>query len=911
MARSRPAASASAGSLDEYATKRTFTVTPEPAPHAVPERTGPLLFVIQQHAARKLHFDFRLELDGVLKSWAVPKGLLIQPGEPHLAVPTEDHPLAYGSFEGVIPQGQYGAGTVIVWDCGIYSPDEDGDYAFHDRATAQQRVRDELAAGKVSLCLLGEKVKGSYALVRTKDKSWLLLKHRDARPMRAAWGDDMDRSVLTPYAVTNASNVVPTERLTFDKLIPNGPAEALPPKLAPMLAGLAEAPFGHRDWLFEPKLDGYRILAHVGLDGVKLRTRNGIDVTTAFPRIVDDLKTQLAIPMLLDGEIVVLRDGRPSFDALQDRVQLKVPADIEAAERTTPSVFFCFDLLHVLGVNLRNAPYADRRRYLGQCLVPTPRIQLVHAEADGEALYRAAVASGFEGMMAKRRSSLYVPGRRSDDWLKIKHMRSTEFVVGGYTEGKGARRDQFGALMLGVWDDGKLQPVGNVGSGFDDRALGSISALLAARRVNTMPFAVKPETSKPESQGKIFWTRPELVAEVRFAGWTDSGNLRAPVFLRLRNDVDPTTITRARAHERTAGPAVADGGSGGGGGSAASVDAILQQLSGTGTSLTLAINANRIRLTHLDKVLWPAHAGEKPLTKRHLLQYLARVAPTMLRHLADRPLTVIRMPDGINGEMFFQKHWDGSAVPPFVRVIELVGDEGNARKYVLCNNIETLLWLGQMGVLEFHVPHASVPAGAPARIDENDVFDRPDYVVFDLDPYIYSGKEAKGAEPEFNSRAFAKAREVAFNLRDILSAMSLQAFVKTTGKTGLHIFVPIERTITTDQARDVCRLVGEHLLRKHPKDLTMEWAVEKRTGKIFFDHNMNGRGRTLNAAYSPRRIPGAWVATPVTWDELEKVEPGAFRLSTMADRLRDNADPWQGILQARHDLTRVFTRAVS
>jgi bifunctional non-homologous end joining protein LigD len=889
-------------SLDEYAKKRSFTATPEPAPQVVPERTGPLLFVIQQHAARAPHFDLRLELDGVLKSWAVPKGMLVQPGERHLAVPTEDHPLAYGSFEGVIPQGQYGAGNMIVWDCGVYSPDEGQEYAFHDREVAQQRIRDEMAAGKLNIFLLGEKVKGSYALIKTKE-SWLLIKHRDPRPIRSSWGEDIARSVLTPYPIDQAASVPVKERLTFEKLIPNGPAEELPAKMSPMLANVAEAPFGHRDWLFEPKLDGYRILAHVGLDGVHLRTRNGIEVTAAFPRLVDDLKSQLALPLLLDGEIVVLRDGRPSFDALQTRVQLRAPSDIEAADRTTPSVFFCFDLLHVLGVNVRNATFADRRRYLGQCLITTPRIQLVHAETDGEALYRAALASGFEGMMAKRRTSLYYPGRRSDEWLKVKHRRTAEFVVGGYTEGRGARRDLFGAMMLGAWEDGALQPVGNVGSGFDDKALGSLSALLAARRIARMPFA-----TKPEADGKTFWTKPELVAEVEFAGWTDAGNLRAPVFMRLRNDIDPTTVTRAHARARSAGPEAKRAQSTGGDGGA--TEAILQQLSGSGASLTLRVNANTIRLTHLDKVLWPSKAGSTAYTKRNLLQYLATVAPFMVPHLEQRPLTVIRMPDGIDGEMFFQKHFDGTTVPPFVKVIELVGDESGSRRYVMCNNTETLLWLGQMGVLEFHAPHASVPLDAPARIDENDVFDHPDYVVFDLDPYIYSGKEAKGAEPEFNSPGFAKAREVAFNLREVLSAMSLQAFVKTTGKTGLHIFVPIERTISTDQAREVCRLVGAHLLSKFPKDITMDWAVEKRTGKIFFDHNMNGRGRTLNAAYSPRRIPGAWVATPVTWEELGDVEPGRFTLSTMPRRLGDNGDPWQGILQARHDLTRVFKREV-
>jgi bifunctional non-homologous end joining protein LigD len=901
MARRRPVSLAAApGPLAEYATKRAFEATPEPAPHAVPARAGPLLFVVQQHAARKLHFDFRIELDGVLKSWAVPKGLLVQPGETHLAVPTEDHPMAYGSFEGVIPQGQYGAGTVIVWDCGMYSPDEGGRFSFDDREAAQQRVRDELAAGKMSLFLLGQKLKGSYALVRTKDGSWLLLKHRDGRQVRVSGSVAADRSVLTPYAVANAANVLATDRLPYERLVPTGAAETWPQKLAPMLAGSADKPFTHPDWMFEPKLDGYRVLAHVDTDGVRLRSRGGLDLTASFPRIVEDLAAQLARPMLLDGELVALRDGRPSFGAMQERAQLKAPMDIEAADRTTPTVLFCFDLLHALGLNLRKAPYTDRRRYLDQCLLATPRVQLVHAEADGDALYRAAIAAGFEGLVAKRRTSLYHPGRRSDDWLKIKHVQSAEFVVGGYTEGKGSRRDRFGALVLGAWDGAALQPVGNVGSGFDQTLLAALLGKLQARRVPVMPFA-----AAPEADGPIVWTRPDLVAQVQFAGWTDSGMLRAPVFMRLRDDVDPKTATRARAAAARGAGAVQepDGG--------ALADTILQQLAGRAANMTLAVGAQRIKLTHLDKVLWPAHGDGGAVTKRDLLRYLACVGPFMLRHLEQRPLTVIRMPDGIHGEAFFQKHWDAGVLPAFASSVDLVGDDGAVKRWVVCNNLETLLWLGQLGALEFHAPHASLPgvrlgAGENARFAEDEVWDRPDYVVFDLDPYIYSGQEAKGAEPEFNPRAFAKAREVALHLREVLSAMSLQAFVKTTGKTGLHIFVPIERTIGTDQAREVCRLVGAHLLRRHPKDITMDWAVEKRTGKIFFDHNMNGRGRTLNAAYSPRRIAGAWVSAPLAWEELAQAHPGDFGLSTMPDRLRDNGDPWQGILGARHDLTRMF-----
>jgi bifunctional non-homologous end joining protein LigD len=904
MARRRPESSVpEVGSLGEYSTKRSFDVTPEPAPEPVAARTGPLLFVVQQHAARKLHFDFRLELDGVLKSWAVPKGLAIHPGEPHLAVPTEDHPLAYGSFEGVIPKGQYGAGTVIVWDCGLYSPDEGGAYAFGDRAAAQQRVRAELASGKLSFFLLGEKVKGSYALVRTKDKTWLLLKHRDGRALRAPGAAEPDRSVLTLYAVANVSNLIDSERLAFERLIPNGPAEPLPQKSSPMLAGTGAAPFSNPEWLFEPKLDGYRVVAYVAPERVQLRSRSGLDLTDTFPGIVEDLRGQIVQPLLIDGEVVALRDGHPSFEALQNRAGLKTRVDIETAERTTPCVFFCFDLVHALGLNLRQSPYSDRRRYLAQCLLTTPRVQLVHAAADGEALYRASIASGFEGMMAKRKASIYRAGQRSDDWLKVKHVQSAEFVIGGYTEGKGARRHHFGALVLGAWDGDQLKPVGNVGSGFDDATLEQLAKLLKTKSTATMPFEVKPE-----ADGKMHWTQPDLVAEVQFAGWTDAGLLRAPVFLRLRNDADPRSVTYGRDRRLPATAREADAGE--------AIDPILRQLAGATASMTLTVNGQRIALTHLDKVLWPAHDGREPVTKRRLLRYLASVSPFMLHHLVNRPLTVIRMPDGIQGEAFFQKHWDGTTLPAFVRVIDLQEEDGGSKRYVLCNNVETLLWLGQMGVIEYHVPHTSVHApertgqdrssNGAIKIAEREVFDRPDYVVFDLDPYIYSGQEPEGGEPEFNLRAFAKAREVALHLRDLLAAMSLRGFVKTTGKTGLHVFVPIERTISSEQARDVCRLVGEHLLRKHPDEITMDWAVKKRTGKIFFDHNMNGRGRTLNAAYSPRRIPGAWVSTPVSWDELATVEPGDFSVSTVIERLRDNGDPWQGILAARHDLTRVF-----
>jgi len=363
--------------LSEYSAKRTFEATPEPAPAMLEAGSGPLLFVIQQHSARRLHYDFRLECDGLLKSWAVPKGPSLDPSEKRLAVQTEDHPYDYASFEGVIPPGQYGAGEVIVWDCGVYSPDEGGETWFHDRKEAERQVREGLEKGKLSFLLRGEKVKGSFALVRTKDqKNWLLIKHKD----RFAGPTDItaqNRSVLSGVAVEDLK-VVPVHRPSASRLVPAGEIKAMPATLAPMHAETADAPFNHPDWMWEPKLDGYRVLAFVS-EQVKLRSRRGLELAKQFPGLAAELRKQ-GPRMILDGELIAIgEDGKPSFNALQNRFQLKTERDIAAAEKSTPVVFYAFDLLHFAGVDLREAAYADRRRYLAQCLLPSPLVQLVHA----------------------------------------------------------------------------------------------------------------------------------------------------------------------------------------------------------------------------------------------------------------------------------------------------------------------------------------------------------------------------------------------------------------------------------------------------------------------------------------------------------------------------------------------------
>jgi bifunctional non-homologous end joining protein LigD len=905
--------------LERYASKRTFTRTPEPPATRPVERSGPLLFVVQKHAARALHYDFRLELDGVLKSWAVPKGPSSDPGDKRMAVEVEDHPFEYGSFEGVIPAKQYGAGNVIVWDCGVYSPDEGGRFAFDDRHAAQARVRAELAAGKLSFFLCGAKLKGSYTLVRTaKANQWLLIKHKD----RFARANDLlarHRSVLSEASLDEVAPRQVTQRLPAARLAPHGPPEAMPKKLLPMLAESGTLAASDPAWRYEPKLDGYRVIAFLEHGVARLSSRRGLDLSGFFPELTGDLATHPAATMILDGEIVALSaDGRPSFNALQNRAQLKSAAEIAAAQRATPVALVCFDLLHFAGINLRQAVYADRHRYLAQCLLPTPHLQLMHSSSDAQELYDAALALGFEGIMAKRLDSTYQPGARSRAWLKVKSSQSAEFVIGGYTRGKGSR-DTLGALLLGYYDGKALRYAGHVGSGLEDESIGEFLRRAARLERNSTPFAEPPPLHRPTT-----WLKPQLVAEVTYSEWTPAGALRAPVFLRLRDDVKARSVvkrstspvpvkTPARRARRAAAvadhdtPAAQDGAE------------IVAQLQSPAKNLELRAGDARIKLTNLDRVYWPAQPKlrREAITKRDLLIYLARVARFMLPHLADRPLTMIRMPEGINGERFFQKHW-AQALPDFVESVTVFSETKDERhRYLLANNLPTLLWLGQVGTLEFHVWHSRaslLPEAAGAKTDyasslaslEASILNYPDYLVFDIDPYIYSGKEAKGAEPELNKRGFAVGKRVAFWLRDLLQQMSLQAIVKTSGKTGLHVFVPIERTVTFDEARHICETVGRHVMREHPREITMEWAVEKRTGKIFIDYNMNVRGKTLNVAYSPRGVPGAPVSMPLTWEELEGAEPSDFTIKDVPSRLEKTGDRWHDVLEIKQSLTKAF-----
>ncbi|HEV8638171.1 MAG TPA: non-homologous end-joining DNA ligase, partial [Chloroflexota bacterium] len=684
-------------SLDEYAARRDFSKTPEPGlERSDAEARGWLTFAVQKHAAQRLHYDLRLELDGVLKSWAVPNGPSLDPDDRRLAVMTEDHPLVYTRFEGVIPRGQYGAGEMIVWDRGTYAPEP----ATPSREEPAALIRRGLEAGKLTIALNGQKLRGLFTLVRTSrgPKDWLLIKKPDAHASKERDVLADGRSVLSGLTIEElkagrrpSGQPSPSfaERL---RAAPGARPAAFPEWVEPMAASPAEHPFSNPGWLFEPKLDGYRVLArvrsvegsgpHAPAAGVSLRSRRGLDCTGDYPRVAAELAAQPR-ELVLDGEVVALdENGRPSFDVLKLRLEQIKKHRLRSVASEYPLTYYVFDLLYCDGYDLRGVRLEVRKALLAEALVQTDAVRPVeYVEGDGRAFYEAVRALGLEGMVAKHRDSPY-ESRRSPSWLKIKAIAGDEFVVGGYTRGNGARADTLGALLLGQYDaEGRLEYVGHVGSGFDEATVADLRRRLDALRADVCPFAEKALTNAPP-----VWVRPELVAEVQFVEMTKEHRLRAPVFVRLRHDKAPAEARRVevlpppRPEPRDA------------------LGAVLDQLARPARSLVLEVGGEKLPLTNLDKELWPS------ITKRQLLVYLARASPYVLPHLEDRPLTLIRYPDGVQGERFYQKHWAlGKGRPDFVETVVVYSDHNvGDEELVMVNNLPSLLWLGQVGALEFH-----------------------------------------------------------------------------------------------------------------------------------------------------------------------------------------------------------------
>lgn len=907
-------------SLARYESLRDFGQTPEPAGTAPPNlgpSDQPLTFVIQKHRATRMHYDLRLEVDGVMPSWPIPRGPSTDTAERRLAVMTEPHPLDYATFEGVIPRGQYGAGEVIVWDRGTYSPDETGALVFEDRAEANRQMREQIAGGKVSVTFRGHRMKGSWALVKTDQApdSWLILKHRDDAATGVDLAATFDDSVICGLTVPDLQAGRHVPERTIDPLLaadlPGAERAPFLEGVQPMAATQTAHPFDRAGWIFEPKIDGVRVLVTLRGGQVRLLSRRGNDMTAQYPALAAALAKQPANTLILDGEIAALDEhGVPSFERLQQRINLTDASEIRSADRSSPVVCYVFDLLYLDGVDLRRVPLLARKRLLQRTLMPAPLVHLVeHTETHGVQAYEGAIAIGLEGLVAKRGDSRYEAGTRSRAWVKVKSRLTNEFVVTGYTPGLNSRSSTFGALVIATRDAaGRLLGVGRVGSGFTEATLKSLRKRLDTLRVPESPMATPPPPAE-----RVTHVRPELVVEVEYAMMTSDGNLRAPVFLRLREDKAPSEVHTLHLDPPPPGSdalppssvATTDG-------VAAQAASALAQIASLRKQGTIEVGDARVPVTNLDKVLWPEHRGQRALTKRDLLAYYAKMAHVLLPHLRDRPLTMTRYPNGLEGHSFYQKHVQ--TPPSFVETVRVFTESGGGdQEFVLANNLPTLLWLAQYADIALHTSLARVepePDGrhlgrtftATKANVEASLLNYPDFVLFDFDPYIYRGDEGAGAEPELNRPAYEETVRAAQALKGLLDSASLSSFVKTSGATGLHVYVPVLRQYDYETVREIATTVGGLLVRAHPHEVTMEWNVEKRRGMVFLDVNQNARIKNLAAPYSPRAKPGAPVSMPLRWDELERVFPTDFTILTASDRVASTGDLWAHILHAKHDL---------
>ncbi len=896
--------------LQDYKRKRDFKKTPEPKIKNKTAGDGSLIFVVQKHSASQLHYDFRLEVDGVLKSWAVAKGPSYDPAIKRLAVMVEDHPLDYAAFEGIIPSGQYGAGQVIVWDRGTYSPDENEELLFNDRGRAEELMRKGLTNGKISITLRGEKLKGSWTLVKMQksENNWLLIKHRDEHADSSLDILEQEKSAISGLTINDLkTGRIPTKvdppasepvEFTGTKKSP------FPSKISPMLASTADFPFSDEKWLFEPKLDGFRTLAFLNDGKVWLQSRGELNVTKIYPSLVESVKKQPASQLVLDGEIIALDSkGKLCFQCLQGYFKLINRLPTDKTEPPSAIIYYVFDILYLDGYDLKVISLKQRRELLQRIFTETEDVRLVeYFDADGSKVYHAAIENGLEGVIAKRKDSIYEPGKRSKNWLKIKAVTSDDFVVGGFTKGTGNRAKTFGALMLGYYDDKKnLQPAGDVGSGFDNDTL-----LTLRKQLNTIIIKKSPFATKIDQPGESTWVKPEMVVEVKFAEWTRDGRLRAPVFLRVRDDKPATSVHPTKVLVITPESAKTTSIE-----NTNEFEDLLNQLDSQQNSFVFEVEGHKVSLNNLNKVLWPENNGIKALTKRDLIKYLIKVSSYLLPHLKDRPLSLSRYPNGIYGEHFFQKHYQ--PVPDFVETVSLSSHDTPEQEYPLCNNLATLLWLGQITDIELHTWFSRVKSGNDFKADSKDTAgpdyytNYPDFLIFDIDPYIYSGKEASGEEPELNRAAFSKTCEIALELKKTLDSFSCPSFVKTSGKTGLHVFIPVMRQLDFHGIHSAAETLSRFLQQQYPDRITTDWAVEKRTGKVFLDYNQNVRGKTLASIYSPRPSPQASVSIPLRWDELDKIYPTDFTILTVPDRIAAINDLWANILEAKIDLVNLIS----
>ncbi len=892
--------------LAAYRQKRHFDKTAEPAGKIA--REAKARFVIQKHAATRLHYDLRLEVGGVLKSWAVPKGPSLNPGDKRLAVHVEDHPLEYRKFEGVIPKGQYGGGEVIVWDQGTYKLEG------HLDAHAQ------LARGELKFILHGKKVRGSFVLVQLKNSKekneWLLIKHGDefADPL---W--DAEKHAASIVSGRTLEDVklgrparAPLEASKISSL-PGARKMAMPRSIPLTLASISEKPFSNPDWLFEVKWDGVRGVAYLANGEVSARSRAGREISLEYPE-VRDLANQLdATEAIVDGELVALdATGRSNFQKLQNRAGVRNPS--QQLRESIPATYYAFDLLYCDGYDLRKVPLEKRKDLLKQILRPNSQVRYSeHEVGKGKELYEAARLQSLEGIIGKKRDSAYV-GQRTSLWLKFKIVNELDAVVCGWTAPRRSR-EFFGALVLGLYDGAQLDFIGSVGTGFDYGKQKEIYEQLQKLRQ-----AKSVLSEAPKLKEKIEWVRPRLVARVRYGNWTDGRRLRAPVFLAMRTDVSAKecTVQAARpnaerdqerlpdrsaqsAESKTAQAAPAKPKAKRGEclpkvrsannsprnekhlrvpskpGEKILTSGIEQEIGkGTSENLNVEIDGHVLRLTHLNKIYFL----ESGIRKRDLLAYYFRAGRLMIPFLKDRPMVLRRYPNGIQEKAFFQKEAPDS-VPDWVERATVHSEErGGDMPYLMANNLASLIYLTNLGCID-HNPWSS----------RSETQHLPDYVFFDLDPTP--------------GTVFATVLKIARTIYGILNSIRLSCFLKTSGASGFHIFVPLKPQYTYAQTRGFAELVGRIADSELPGLITFERTVHKRPrGKVLMDALQNARGKPLATVYSVRAYPGAPVSTPVTAAEL-KTEFAADRwnLNNVEQRIKKVGNLWEDFWERRQSLS--------
>lgn len=849
-------------SLQEYVRKRKFANTPEPKPASVnPAAKTQGRFYVQRHDATRLHYDFRLEIEGTLKSWAVPKGPSLVPLHKSLAMHVEDHPLDYGPFEGNIPKGNYGGGSVMLWDQGTFD-------LLGDASASEQ-----IARGDLKFCLHGQKLNGDFALVlmkgRGKGNEWLLIKKRDefsdpdfdvealAVSVKTGRTQDEIAADLPPKKTKKARAI--SKKAPAAAPIPGAVNSALPGFFAPMAAYSADHPPEGAGWIYEVKWDGVRALCFIEGGSMTMLSRNGNSFDRQYPELSVVPHYVEAQTAILDGEIAVFdAKGRSDFGLIQPRIHQTDPNSISHLVRKTPVKLLVFDLLYWNGFDLRQCALADRKKLLKDIVKPGDRIQYSeHFEAKGQEMLEAARQTGLEGVIAKRADSKY-ESRRSRNWLKVKITGHQEFIICGYTHGE---RSTFSSLVLGLYENGKLVYVGNAGTGFNDQSLSLLSQKMAPLETDKCPFGRKPAMLR-----RTTWVEPQLVCEIKFSEWTKDNKLRAPVFLGLRDDkkpeecvreklVNPDTIApdeQAASEERTEEPLI---------------PADVKEYS-------IQIDGQPLKFTNVKKIWYPKDG----YTKRDLLNYYDAVAGLILPYLKDRPLSLKRYPNGIHEEFFFQKNTP-ETYPDWLRTEPIYSEHRGAPiRFVVCDNRATLLYLVNLGCIDQN-PWMS-------RIGS---LECPDYVLIDLDPQECD---------------YEKIIEAARLVHEKLKAIGIEGFPKTTGGDGMHIFIPIDPRYSYDQVRSFAEILSSLVVSENPDLFTTPRSVSKRRkGRVYFDYLQISSGKTIAGPYVVRAYDGAPVATPLDWNEVEPgLRPDQFTIRNAMQRFEQKGDLFAPILTKKQRL---------